>query len=100
VSFSDAEKAVLDIIIDIVNNGLDGNELEKVKNKSITSNLFSKTSVLNKAMGLCYAHRLGNVELINTEVETMKAINETMIRSVCESYLLKGNQSVLNYKSK
>jgi zinc protease len=99
-SFADAEKSVLDIISEIVNNGLTDKELEKVKNKSITSNLFSKTSVLNKAMGLCYAHRLGNVDLINTEVETMKAINETMIQSICESYLLKGNQSVLNYKSK
>ncbi len=99
-SFESAEQAVIEMLEAIKDNGLYEKELEKVKNKSITSNLFSKTSVLNKAMGLCYAHRLGDANLINTEVETMKAINEDMIRSACESYLLKSNQSVLKYRTK
>jgi zinc protease len=97
-SFELAEKSIMDILQDITGNGISDNELEKVKNKSITSNLFSKTSVLNKAMGLCYAHRLGNVDLINTEVEVLKAINSDMIRSICESYLLKNNHTVLKYQ--
>jgi zinc protease len=98
--FEEAEHSVIQILNDIRNGGLEQGELEKVKNKSITSNLFSKTSVLNKAMGLCYAFRLGDANLINTEIELMKSINEDMIRSVCESYLLKSNQTVLKYQTK
>ena len=99
ISFEDAEKSVLEILNDIKTNGIPENELEKVKNKTVTSNLFSKTSVLNKAMGLCYAHRLGDPNLINTEVSQLKTITSDMIRSVCESYLLKNNHVVLKYKN-
>jgi len=99
-SFEDAEAAILNILSEIQDSGLFVGELEKVKNKSITSNLFSKTSVLNKAMGLCYAHRLGDINLINHEVDIMKHISEEMIRSACETYLLQNNHSVLKYQIK
>jgi len=98
--FDQAEAAVLDIIKDLSVNGLSPNELIKVKNKSVTSNLFAKTSVLNKAMGLCYAHRLGNVELINSETEQINQIEAKDIKMVCEEYLLSNKQAVLKYKSK
>lgn len=97
--FEQAEAAVLDIIKDLADNGLSPNELAKVKNKSVTSNLFAKTSVLNKAMGLCYAHRLGNVELINSETEQINQIQASDIQTVCEEYLLSNKQAVLKYQS-
>jgi zinc protease len=98
--FDQAEAAVMDIIKDLAINGLSPNELIKVKNKSVTSNLFAKTSVLNKAMGLCYAHRLGNVELINSETGQISRIEAKDIQKVCEEYLLTNKQSVLKYQSK
>ena len=98
VSFDTAEKALLKTIQDITDNGLSENELNKVKNKVITSNLFSKTSVLNKAMALCYAHLLGNADLINTEIEQVKSIQKEDILRVCKEYILSGNYSVLNYQ--
>jgi len=97
VSFETAEKEILTIIKNIVTYGLGDKDLIKVKNKSLTSNLFSKTSVLNKAMSLCYAHRLGNIDLVNTEIEMIKSITEKEILTICNDYLLKGNQSVLKY---
>ena len=97
--FEQAEAAVLDIIKDLADNGLTPNELAKVKNKSVTSNLFAKTSVLNKAMGLCYAHRLGNVELINSETEQINQIQASDIQKVCKEYLLTNKQAVLKYQS-
>ncbi len=100
VSFESAENAVLDILSDIQQKGLKKDELEKVKNKSITSNLFSKTSVLNKAMGLCYAHRLGDINLINSEIEVLKSVTERMIQDICQSHLLIGNHCTLKYKTK
>lgn len=97
VDFEIAEKEILEIIEKIANTGLGEKDLIKVKNKSLTSNLFSKTSILNKAMSLCYAHRLGNIELVNTESENIKNVTENDIITVCNEYLLKGNQSVLKY---
>jgi predicted Zn-dependent peptidase len=98
VSFDTAEKALLNIIQEISDRGISDNELNKVKNKVITSNLFSKTSVLNKAMALCYAHLLGNVDLINSEIEQVKSIQKEDILRVCKDYILSGNFSVLNYQ--
>ncbi len=95
--FETAENEILAIIESIAINGLGEKDLIKVKNKSLTSNLFSKTSVLNKAMALCYAHRLGDIELINTEKDNIKNVSEKDIKTVCTNYLLKGNQSVLKY---
>jgi zinc protease len=99
-SFEKAEQSVLDIFKSIFSDGLKPYELEKVKNKVITSNLFAKTSVLNKAMALCYGFRLGDINLINTEIEHLKAIQEQDIQRICQDYLLKNNYSKLQYTTK
>jgi zinc protease len=99
VTFEAAEKAIFDILNSIAINGIPETELNKVKNKAITSNLFAKTSVLNKAMSLCYAYRLGNPNLINTETELMKSISPELLQEVCKDYLSEGNHSVLKYQS-
>jgi zinc protease len=97
-TFETAETAVIEIIRDIASNGLTKNELLKVKNKTITSNLFAKTSILNKAMGLCYAHLLGDIELINSEIENIKNVGLSDIQAICNDYLLKNTQAVLKYQ--
>ena len=99
VTFEAAEKAIFDILNSIAINGIRETELNKVKNKAITSNLFAKTSVLNKAMSLCYAYRLGDTNLINSETELMKSISPELLQEVCKDYLNEGNLSVLKYQS-
>lgn len=98
VSFDAAEEAIFEIIEDIAKHGLSESELQKVKNKAITSNLFAKTSVLNKAMSLCYAYRLGNPDLINSETELMKNISTDQIKQICETYIMNKQHSVLKYQ--
>lgn len=98
VEFETAEQSVLEIISGIAQGNLDEAELEKVKNKSLTSNLFAKTSVLNKAMGLCYACTLGDPELINREPELIKRVQTNDITRICRDYLQGNTQAVLNYK--
>jgi hypothetical protein len=75
-------------------------ELTKVKNKSLTSNLFAKTSVLNKAMALCYSYRLGNIDLVNTDIESIKNLQNSDIKNICKEYLLNNTQAILKYKTK
>lgn len=98
IAFTDAENAVFQILEDIGKNGIENSELEKVKNKSITSNLFAKTSVLNKAMGLCYSAILGDTDLINKEQSYIKQVKTEDIVTVCNAYLLKNRLTVLFYK--
>lgn len=95
--FELAESSILEMFKEISQSGLPEIELNKVKNKVITSNLFAKTSVLNKAMALCYAYRLGNIDLINTEIDLLKSVTSDMISQICTNYILNNNQSVLKY---
>ncbi len=99
IEFEIAESSVLEILKDISENGLNDLELQKVKNKSLTSNLFAKTSVLNKAMALCYSYRLGDINLVNTDIELIKSIQNADIQAVCKKYLLNNTQVVLKYKT-
>jgi zinc protease len=100
IGFDHAEAAILEILKDISNNGLAQEELTKVKNKSLTSNLFAKTSVLNKAMALCYSYRLGNIDLVNTDIESIKNLQNSDIQNICKEYLLNNTQAILKYKTK
>jgi len=100
IEFDAAEQSVLEIFFQIMKEGLHSNELEKVKNKAITSNLFSKTSVLNKAMGLCYSHLLGDTNKINTEIDEIQKITEADVLRVCKTYLSTKNYTVLKYQPK
>ena len=58
IDFSQAEKEVFEVLKTIENEGLEEKELLKVKNKSITSNLFAKTSVLNPKKFKCSAENI------------------------------------------
>lgn len=100
INFDKAEASILEILNEISVNGLDHEELTKVKNKSLTSNLFAKTSVLNKAMALCYSYRLGDIELVNTDIERIKRLQNSDIQNICKEYLLNNTQAVLKYKTK
>ncbi len=97
VSFEKAEEEIIGIFKDIATNGLNDKELSKVKNKALTSNLFGKTSVLNKAMSLCYGYNIGNIDLVNEETQIIKSITSEDINQVCQDYLLKNNHFVLKY---
>lgn len=99
-SFEEAEEGILEIIKNMAQERLSNNELEKVKNKALTSNLFGKTSVLNKAMSLCYGFNIGKVNLINEESAIIKSITTTDIENICKDYLLNGHHNVLKYQPK
>ena len=75
-------------------------ELLKVKNKAISSHVFSEMELLNKAMNLAYADMLGNVALVNEEVERIEKVRIEGIESAANQILTEQNASVLRYYSK
>ncbi|MDR1984127.1 MAG: insulinase family protein [Prevotellaceae bacterium] len=74
-------------------------ELKKVKNKIESSQIYSETSIMNKAMILCYYEMLGNIELMNTELDYYRAITADDILRVSKDVFVKEKCSTLYYKS-
>ncbi|MDR2293269.1 MAG: insulinase family protein [Prevotellaceae bacterium] len=74
-------------------------ELEKVKNKVEASQIYSETSILNKAMMLGYYEMLGNIDLINDELKYYRAITAADIMRVSENVFANERCSTLYYKS-
>lgn len=75
-------------------------EMEKVKNKFEANTLFGELNVMNKAMNLGFYEMLGDLELINREVELYRAITPEMVADFCRRTLLPHRSSTLIYRAK
>jgi len=73
-------------------------ELEKVKNKIISNLIFSEVNYMNKALNLCQFEQLGDVNLINTEVERYKIVTTSDIQKAAKQIFRKENCSTIHYK--
>src|SRR5690606_37683303 len=74
-------------------------ELEKVKNKTESTMVFSELSVLNKAMNFAYFELLGDANLINEEISKYLSVTAEDIRTLSEDLFRKENSSTLIYLS-
>jgi predicted Zn-dependent peptidase len=74
VNIKDAEKALMEEINKIVENGISVSELEKVKNKAESALAFEDMSLMNRASNIAMYENLGEAELINTELSKYQAV--------------------------
>lgn len=74
-------------------------EMEKVKNKYESANIYGNTNILNKALNLAYYELLGNPDMINTEVDLYRKTDRSMVIAAAEKYFTDTNCSTLFYKS-
>ena len=75
-------------------------EVEKVKNKFEANTLFGELNVMNKAMNLGFYEMLGDLELINREVDRYRAVTDEEIRSFSSRTFRPENSSTLIYNTK
>ena len=75
-------------------------EIEKVKNKFEANTLFGELNVMNKAMNLGYYEMLGDLRLINAEVERYRDVDAERIRSFSQRVFREENASTLIYKAR
>ena len=75
-------------------------EIEKVKNKFEANTLFGELNVMNKAMNLGFYEMLGDLGLINREVERYRAVTADDIRSFSNRTFRPENSSTLIYNVK
>lgn len=100
ISFEIAEKAIEQELTKIKETLVQAKELEKVKNKIISTLLFSETSVLNKAMNLAISELLGDANDVNTEEEKYMKVTPEDIKQIANKILVPTNCSTLIYAKK
>ena len=100
IDYQHAEEAVNNVINELKIKYAATPEIEKVKNKFESANVFANTNVLNKAMNLSFYELIGNPDLINTEVCLYRNIDRRMIADAANRYFDPANCSTLYYKSK
>lgn len=98
-SIAEGEKAIWDVLDEFKKNGINENELTKVKNKLLTSEKFSLMNILNVAMKLSLAEWQGNIDLVNTEMKKYQTMTKEEIVTTANKLFRTENSNVLEYKS-
>lgn len=94
-----AEEAFREEILALQRGEVNDYELEKVKNKFEANTLFGELNVMNKAMNLGFYEMLGDLGLINREVDCYRAVTRERIADFCHRTLRPENSSTLRYKA-
>jgi predicted Zn-dependent peptidase len=99
IDIQQANESINEVVIGLISENGIKDEMEKVKNKFESSNVFSNTSILNKAANLSFCELLGNPGLINSEVDTYRNVNHGMVAEAIKRYFISSNCSTINYIS-
>ncbi len=84
--------------IDIIKNGeVTERELIKLKNKLTTEIILSNLDILNKAMILSYFEALGDVDLVNEQIEMYSKISKDDVINVANEILVEERLNELIY---
>ena len=100
ISLEEAEAAVWQELEAMKTDRIDETELEKVKNRYESEQIFSNINYLNVATNLAFFELIGQAEDINHEVEKYRAVTAEHIMEVSKQTFVKENCSVLYYKAK
>ncbi len=99
VSYEQVEKALDQIIAELQSVPVSDFELNKIKNLSESSHIFGEMELLNKAYNLAYFTLLGDTNMINSEVDKIRAVTAEQIRSSARNILQESNTSTLYYRA-
>ena len=100
VTFEEVEAEVDAVINQLIEQGLNENELQKVKNQSEASVVFGRVEVLEKCIALAYAEALGDISLVNNELTLLNKVDEQDVLAMAKQVLREENSSVLYYDIK
>ena len=100
VSLEEAEAAVWQELEAMKTEDIAEEELEKVKNRYESEQIFSNINYLNLATNLAFFELIGRAEDLNHEVEKYRAVTAQRIKEVAQRTFIRENCSVLYYKAK
>ena len=99
VSLEEAEKAIWVELEKIKNETVETNELEKVKNRYESEQIFSNINYLNVATNLAFFELLGKAEDLNDEVSKYRSVTAKQIQELAKQCFIPENCCVLYYKA-
>lgn len=99
ISLEEAERAVWGELDVLKKELVSDAELEKVKNKIESTNVFAELSILDKAMNLAFHELLGDADGINTEVSKYLAVTAQEVQEQAKNIFNPENVSILMYKA-
>lgn len=99
VSLEDAEKVVWEELERLKEVPVEADELEKVKNRFESQQIFGNINYLNVATNLAYFELIGKAEDINDEVAKYRAVTADRIREAARRTFVPENCSILYYKA-
>ena len=98
VSLEEAEAAVLCELEELCQTPVGEQELEKVKNKFESTQIFGNINYLNVATNLAWFELTGQAEDIDREVERHRAVTAEQLQRVARETFREENSVVLYYK--
>ncbi|WP_300813797.1 pitrilysin family protein [uncultured Bacteroides sp.] len=98
ISLEQAEEAVRRELEDLMRNSVGTQELEKVKNKFESTQIFGNINYLNVATNLAWFELTGQAEDIDREVERYRSVSPEHLRDVAARAFRPENGVVLHYK--
>ncbi len=100
VSMEDAGSAIDEELDLVINGDIREEEVEKVINKVESTMEFSEMDLADRALNLAIAEYMGDVNLVNTEMERYRAVTASDIQKQAGMVFRESNCSVLYYMSK
>lgn len=99
VTLEEAEKAIWTELEKMKTQPVAEEELEKVKNRYESEQIFSNINYLNVATNLAYFELLGKAEMINEEVEKYRAVTAEQIQETARKTFIPENCNILYYRA-
>lgn len=99
ISMEDAENGIQSQIDILRKELVSERELRKVKNKVISSHLFSEVNILNKAINLATSEVLGDANLCNQQIASYESVSVIDIQRVARDIFRDENSNTLYYQS-
>lgn len=98
-TLEEAEKAIWEELERLKKVPVDEYELEKVKNRYESEQIFNNINYLNVATNLAYFELLGGAEMINDEVDKYRSVSGALIQEVACRIFVPENCNILYYKA-
>lgn len=99
VTLEEAEAAVWQELNRLIEVPVEEAELEKVKNRYESEQIFNNLNYLNVATNLAYFELIGKAEDINEEVTKYRAVTAEQIKNAAKKTFVHENSSILYYKA-
>ncbi len=100
IAMQAADKAIQDVLKEVVNTKINEQEFIKVKNKMESYLVFSEINVLNRAMNIAFYDMLGDVNGVNQELEKYRAVTTEKLQETAAGIFDENKCSTLHYYAK